>query len=341
MEDELETNRQSEVPEKKSLTAKGWVKAAAVFYGLSVLAGLFLALKSGGETKSAERSKDKLINVSSIVSAKGDGIGWVSIRGAIYDSQEMNPWERGGVQQWVKRIRSIAERKDVKALVIEINSPGGSVGAVQEIHSEIKRVRNELKKPVVAVFGDVAASGGYYIATACNEIVAHPGTLTGSIGVIFQTGNAEGLLKKIGFKTEVIKSGKHKDIGSITRAMTDEERKILQSVIDDAYAQFLDAVREGRKIPEENLPSLADGRIFTGRQALAAKLVDKLGGAKEAAALAGELAGIGKNPRIIKDVSPWDQIISALDSKFGGGEGLLNLAGSLKTSYPKLEYIWN
>ena len=176
------------------------------------------------------------------------------------------------------------------------------------------------------------------MASACDKIVSQPGTITGSIGVIFNAGNLEGLFKKIGVKSEVIKSGKFKDIGSMSREMTPEERKILQGIIDDSYSQFVDAVAEGRKMTHEKVGLIADGRIFSGRQALKEGLVDLLGDLPDAVNLAGELSGLGKNPRVIRDTDPFDQFFSIIDSK-------LPLFGSRKIEEaldisPRLEFRW-
>jgi len=328
-------------PAAEKRPVKIWVMAIAVLYVFSVLAGLLIVFKGAGENGSGKGSGSKLSSVASVLKNTEDGIGWVTIQGPIFDSQSSSPWD-GGIYQWKRRIESLAQRKEVKAIVLEINSPGGSVGAVQELYSEILRIKKEKKKPVVAVFGDVAASGGYYIACACDRIVAHPGTLTGSIGVIFSVANVEGLFKKLGIKTDPVKSGRYKDIGSMTREMSPEERKLLQDIIDDTYKQFLAAIEDGRKIPEENLLPLADGRIFTGNQALAVKLVDVLGSNHDALDIAGELGGLGKNPHVIRDAQPFEQFFSLLDSRFNGGlAGMLGFGRtSVSIPWAHLEYMW-
>jgi protease-4 len=152
---------------------------------------------------------------------------------------------------------------------------------------------------VVVSMGSVAASGGYYIAAPANEIFANPGTVTGSIGVLMKLSNIEGLLGKIGLKSFVLKSGKYKDAGSPVRPMTSEEKAIMQSVIDSMHRQFIKAVAEGRKLPPETVARLADGRIFSGEQALDLKLVDKLGDLQDAVAEAGKMAGIRGEPKVI------------------------------------------
>ena len=165
----------------------------------------------------------------------------------------------------------------MKAIVLRIDSPGGGVVPSQEIHDAVQRLRNKNNKTVIASMGTVAASGGYYIAVATDRIMANSGTLTGSIGVIMEMANVEGLLKKIGVEGIVIKSGRFKDVGSPLRKMSDEEQALLQSVMDDVHKQFIEAVAEGRGLDVSAVQALADGRIFTGRQAKASKLVDELG----------------------------------------------------------------
>ena len=223
--------------------------------------------------------------------AKKEYVGVVQIDGAIFQQDGGGVWAKGS-SAWGRRLERLGKKSEVKAIVLSINSPGGSVGSVQELHALLARIRTEHKKPVVAQLGDVAASGGYYLAVACDKIVAHPGTLVGSIGVIFNTMNVEGLMAKLGVKQSPIKSGKMKDIGSMSRPMTEEERALLQSVIDNAYGQFLTAVADGRKMTVETVRPFADGRIVTGEQALKLGFVDELGDSWHAVQLAGRLGGI-------------------------------------------------
>jgi len=224
----------------------------------------------------------------------------VNVSGVIKIDSAAPGWSGQDAEAVAKKLHELSEDKDVKAILLRINSPGGTVGAVQEISEEVARCRAQGKK-VVASLGDVAASGGYYIASGCDRIVANPGTITGSIGVILEFGNLEGLFQKIGFKLQVIKSGEHKDIGSPARALTPEEKKLLQSSIDDAYAQFFEAVRTGRHLAPDRLKGLADGRIFTGRQAKEAGLVDELGDKEDAIQAAILLAKLPAKPYIISD----------------------------------------
>jgi protease-4 len=231
---------------------------------------------------------------------KKGALAIVHIYGLIHTRETSTGWGGPDTDEIVRRLHKISEDDDIKAVLLRINSPGGSVGAVQEIYTEIIRCKTKGKK-VIASMGDVAASGGYYLASAADRIVADPGSITGSIGVILEFGNLEGLFEKLGVKLQVIKSGAHKDIGSPARPLTIEERQMLQASINDAYNQFTDAVSQGRRMPIEKVKALADGRIFTGRQALAAGLVDQLGNSRDAIKLAIDMADLPENPQIYTD----------------------------------------
>lgn len=189
----------------------------------------------------------------------------------------------------LKRLHQLREDKQIDAIVVRINSPGGAVAPSQEIYAAVKRAA--AKKKVVCSMGTLAASGGYYIAAACDKILALPGTITGSIGVISQLPRLEGLMALLHVDFETIKSGPMKDAGSPFRTMTPDERKLFQTFVDDIYEQFLDDVAAGRKLDKSKLRPLADGRILTGKQALAAGLVDELGNFELAVERAAELAG--------------------------------------------------
>ncbi|KKK70924.1 hypothetical protein LCGC14_2919110, partial [marine sediment metagenome] len=180
-------------------------------------------------------------------------IGVIDIKGPIYSSKEI-----------IEKIHKYKKNRMVKALVIRLETPGGGVAASQEIYEELSKVREEKKKVVVASLGGVATSGGYYIACAADKIIANPGTVTGSIGVVMHISNLEELFKKVGLKFEVIKSGTHKDIGSPSRAMTPKERALLQGVINDVHDQFVEIIVKERNLDKRKVRSLADGRIFTG-----------------------------------------------------------------------------
>jgi protease-4 len=216
----------------------------------------------------------------------GEKIAVIEVKGVILDPQPT-----------IEKIIQFRKNRNVKAIVVRIDSPGGAVGPAQEIYGEIKKVQRE-KKVLVSV-GSMAASGGYYIACAADKILANPGSITGSIGVIMESVNVEDLLRKVGVQSMIVKSGKHKDIGSPFRSMTEEEKKLLQSVLDSVHDQFIQAVSEGRKLPVEKVRQLADGRIFSGDQAKALGLVDELGNLEDTIALAAKMAGIRGEPEVI------------------------------------------
>jgi len=219
----------------------------------------------------------------------GDKVAVIRIEGIILDSRET-----------IEELRHYRDNPSVKAIVLRIDSPGGAVVPSQEIFAEVRKTRAEGKMKVVTSMGNVAASGGYYIAAATDRIVANPGTLTGSIGVIMELANVKGLLEKFGVQSVVIKSGRHKDMASPFRAMTPEDRALLQTVLDDVHAQFIDAVATGRSLQLEQVKTLADGRIFTGKQAQTVNLVDELGDLHDAIQLAARLVGISGEPRVIE-----------------------------------------
>ena len=320
----------------KPFQTRLWLKIIAVLYAASLLSTYAVISKVDSARRSMPKDMD-LSKLTDLTSLKKDAVAVIPIFGAIYQSDSSKVWERGS-QQIARRIKAAADKKDVKAILLDINTPGGSVGAVQEIYSAIIRAKTATRKPFIARFGDVSASGGYYVASACDKIIAEPGTITGSIGVIFSASSFSGLMTKVGMRNEVIKSGKFKDIGSPLRDMTPDERKLLQTLIDDSYDQFVTAVSEGRKMPVEEVKTLADGRIYTGRQALNNKLVDKLGDLQDALDMAGEMSNIGKNPRIYRDADPIDQFFSMLDSKlsFFGGTAVEKVF----SASPGLEYRW-
>jgi len=254
----------------------------------------------------------------------GGKIGVVDVKGLITSAE--------------KPIRDLTEfRKDrrIRAVVLRIDSPGGAVGASQEIFEEVRKT--DKVKPVVASMGSLAASGGYYAALGARKIVANPGTLTGSVGVIVKFPNLTEVFDKIGYHSEVVKSGRLKDIGAMNRPMTAEERTLLQDIIDNVHQQFVDAVVECRKLPADKVRNLADGRIFSGKQALELGLVDQLGNFTDAVMAASKLAGIQKDyPSLVHTT---EKDFSLLRLLLGGsGEATLQ---NLTTLYPTLSYELN
>ncbi len=203
---------------------------------------------------------------------------------------EINGPIAGGTRKRVLEALKTVEERKFPALLLRIDSPGGTVGDSQEIYYALKRLQEKIK--IVASFGNISASGGVYIGMGAPHIMANPGTITGSIGVILRGNNLERLLDKIGVSFKVIKSGPYKDILAFDRELTDPEKHILQELIDISYQQFVKTVAEGRKLAEETVRSFADGRIFTGQQALELGIVDRLGTEADARRWAAELAGL-------------------------------------------------
>lgn len=215
----------------------------------------------------------------------GDGVGVLQIEGAIDDSRDVNA-----------ELRRLREMPWVKAIVVRIDSPGGAVAPTQEIFEEI--LRNKKKKPFIASMGSTAASGGYYIASACDKILANAGTLTGSIGVIMQLTNVEELMKKVGVKGLNVKSGANKDLGSPFQPLSPEGRRILQALVDDVHNQFVVAVAQSRGMDEAVVRRLADGRIYSGAQARELGLIDQIGTLEDAIEMAAKRAGITAEPAV-------------------------------------------
>ena len=249
-------------------------------------------------------------------------IGVVDVTGIISGSQHI-----------VTQVKKFRQDKRIRGIVLRIDSPGGSVGPSQEIYDEVLKTR-EGGKTIYASMGAMAASGGYYIASAAEKIFANPGTLTGSIGVIMAFTNAKGLMEKIGLQPKIIKAGKYKDIGSPARDMTKKERNLLQSVVDDVHQQFIEAIASGRGISIEEVTTIADGRIFTGRQANALNLVDELGGLQATIDQLSDKVGIIGEPKIVNEkprLGFLDWVLKAT----------INQPFMNQTSIPSLQYTWS
>lgn len=251
-----------------------------------------------------------------------DKLALVRIEGVITESEDI-----------VRQIKKYREDSSIKGIVLRIDSPGGAVGPSQEIYKEVLKT-TEVKK-VVASMGGLAASGGYYIASAANRIFANPGTITGSIGVIMAFSNFEELMKKLGLKTTVIKSGKFKDVGSPVREVTEEERKILQNVSDDIHGQFIEAVAKGRNLKIESVKELADGRIFSGRQAKESGLIDELGTLEDAISYATKLAGIKEKAKIVQERKEKNLLLRLFKEDFSS-----LIPSPLNTKFLGAQYIW-
>ena len=251
-------------------------------------------------------------------------IALVRIQGMLMDSQNI-----------VRQLSNYRHNPNVRGIVLRIDSPGGAVAPAQEIYNEIMKLKAD-HKTVYASLGTVAASGGYYIACAANYVLANPGTLTGSIAAVMAFSNIEELTDKIGIKPIIIKSGKYKDVGSPLRGMKPEERKLLQSVVDDVHQQFVQAVAKGRGLPVSEVNEIADGRIMTGQQALTLKLVDEMGGLEKTIELLAKKIGVEGRPKVIeeKEKTPFfDWLLqSSLPSRLA--------ATLMPASLPSLQYVW-
>lgn len=247
---------------------------------------------------------------------QADKIAIIYVEGVIVGGRGQNNlfMEQGGTDQVIKQLHEARDDASVRAVVLRINSPGGSAAASQEVGEEVKKLRAK-GKVVVTSMGDVAASGGYWLAACTDKIYANSTTMTGSIGVYVPYANWEELYKKVGIYQEKIKSGAHKDILSPERAMTGEERAIIQVMVDDIYNEFVIVVAEGRKMEVAQVRKLADGRIYTGNQAKQLGLVDELGNMYDAIDGAATLAGISGKP-VIKEYgkqSPWQMLFGGND----------------------------
>jgi len=278
--------------------------ALLILFSLSLLGAVTIILTRG-------KADGKSISIKNGKSS--ESIAVVKIYGPIRISASGKMFQFVNVDDTVRYLTKLRERKDVKAVILRINSPGGSVGAVQELYLAVKKLKAS-GKVVVASLGDVAASGGYYIASIADKIVANPGTLTGSIGVLLELGDVQELFKKFGVKIETIKSGRMKDAGSPFKQLSKEERRLFQGVVNDTYRQFLNDVAEGRKMKKSKLRPLADGRIFSGAQAMKNGLVDELGNMETAVEITKKLAKItAEKPNIIYRHKPWGNILKLLE----------------------------
>ena len=279
-----------------------------VFVLVVFVAAFFYAYLTGGDARALSL-------------LAGDGVGILQVDGAINDSRDV-----------LTELRRFRDAPWIKAIVLRIDSPGGAVAPTQEIFAELQKVRN--KKPLIASMAGMATSGGYYIASACEQIVANPGTMTGSIGVIMQLSNVEELMKKIGVKGLNIKSGPNKDIGSPFQALSPEGQAILQSLVDNVHGQFVRAVAKGRGMDEAVVKKLADGRVYSGAQAKDLGLVDELGNLEYAVDLAAKRVGLEESPVLyysrMEQERWWDKLFFSLTGRQWSG-----------SDRPGLRYEWS
>ncbi len=316
---------------------------AVVAAGLAILLGAATARATGGK---ADRAGGGWFDLGSRLGQ----VGQITVDFPIYEPQSV-----------IAQIQKLERNPLIKGMILRVDSPGGDVGAVQEIVEELEKFRDggKVRRPIVASFGGVAASGGYYIACTADRIFSNAGTLTGSIGVIIEFPVAEELMKKVGVKYVVIKSGRYKDTGNFARSMSPEELAMMQHTVDDVYEQFVSAVWKGRagavraatardrgragaKVTDREalafLRDICDGRVMSGRQALARGLVDSLGGRDDARAELGRLCGLGRDPHVILPPRRRDTGFAWTDL-LGGMLGLPAPAGLVGRNRPSLEYL--
>lgn len=316
-----------------------WSTLLLLAFVVSSVCGVMLVLKPGVSCPEVKPESENAALVGAMNKKSQPGIAWIKIRGVIAESNDSGPFSRSqGASAIAKSIRTAAADKNVKAIVLDINSPGGTVASVQNIYGELQKAKQQGKK-IVALFRDVAASGGFYVAMAADKIVAEPGTITGSVGVIMQTSNLEGLFDKLGIKITPITSGKYKDMGAYYRPMDDAEKALLQDMVSETYGQFFAAVKAGRPgVKPEDLTEYTDGRVFTGERAYKLGFIDKLGGEEEARQLAGELTGL-KDPKIINQRGDGlREFFFSLGSSMDSRTALVKQLETITT--PSVSYLW-
>lgn len=256
----------------------------------------------------------------------GDKIGIVDIEGLIVTPKNVVP-----------QLKQYADDDSIKAIILHINTPGGGVAASQEIYNEVKRIRDEKKKKIIASIETVGASGGYYIASACNKIFADEGSIVGSIGVIAEWVNYGDLMRWAKLKEQLLKAGEFKDTGNPTRDLTPAERVYMQGIVDNMHTQFIEAVAEGRHLKVDDVRPLADGKVWTGQQALPLKLVDQLGDFETAVKDAAKSVGIKGEPNLVK---PEKEKKTLLDLLFGDVSEFVPDTAKLLDQHIGFYYLW-
>ena len=304
----------------------GGIKVKTSRFFLYLLGGVFAILFLIGVTLS--------MMVGSDADPIDNAIGVIEVNGAIVSGESGNSLLGevfAGSKTLMRQIRTAAEDDSIEALILRINSPGGSVPPTEAIYKEILRFKEETNKPVLAVMGGTAASGGYFLSAAADEIYANPATITGSIGVIMQFRNYEELYDKYGIKVNTIKSGKYKDIGNPARELTDEERQLLQKLVDQMYQRFVDAVVQGRELKRDKVLELAQGQIYSGAQAKELGLVDHLGNFYDAVDYLADKVGIEGEPTLVS----YSEQSSVLRRLFGGlAQSFKVMLGKENQGYP-------
>jgi protease-4 len=255
-----------------------------------------------------------------------DRVQVVDLQGEIVDSRDV-----------IQQLKRYEDSNTVRAILLNIDSPGGGVAVSQELYAEIKRLREKKDKTIVAYMSSTGASGAYYVACAANKIIANPGTVVGSIGVIAEWTNYGDLLEWAKLKDIVFKSGEFKDTGSASRPLTEREKNYFQALIDDMYVQFVEAVATGRHMEIQDVRALADGRVFTGRDAKEKKLIDEIGNFQDAVDLTAKVAGISGKPRLVQIGR---QRVTLLDVLTSDLSRIMPFQGKALQSEIKFQYLW-
>lgn len=259
----------------------------------------------------------------------GGRIAVLDVEGLISDDQD-----------FIRDVRRLRNDRSVRGWVVVINSPGGVVAPSQSMYETLVRLRREADQPVIASIGSVGASGGYYVALAADSIMALPGSITGSIGVLMEYPNVQVLLERVGVRMEVVKGGEQKDLASPFREMDDEQRAILEALVGDVHEQFIEVVAAARGMTVDAVRPLADGRVLSGRQAQAVGLVDRLGNREEAISLAGRMAGLGSDPRVVRPPQPSRPWLLDLLVGRTAAMAVRRMAGTVTHgSWPTLKYL--
>ncbi|MCG8353855.1 MAG: signal peptide peptidase SppA [Chloroflexales bacterium] len=324
------------------MKGRGWLIALSIVVGIVLscailpLGGFALLLAAGGSSSgpiNAASWQEEIVMGSGV-----NRVAIIEVNGVIGLDTDVFSAQLGQ-DDLLSQIRQAAEDPLVKAVVLRVDSPGGGVVASSEIHAALKKLRDAGKNLVVSM-GSTAASGGYYISTPAERIYANADTFTGSLGVILSLTNLEGTYEKIGLRTLVYKSGELKDIGSAAREPTAEENAVLQELVDEAYQRFVDVIEEGRSLPREQVLEIADGRIYTGQQALDLQLIDELGGLEDAIDGAKELAGLERAlvVRYFSASSLRSLLLSSLEMRLQPADPL-GLRGLTEPQAPRLEYM--
>lgn len=313
-------------------------------FGIAVIASFFIIV-SGTKTVKSDGGDKSVKNVfSQGANISPNSIAVLNIFSPIQYVSDGGAFniKKSGTLYWLELLDKVEKNSSIKALIIRINSPGGTIAATQEIYNKIHRIRKKGKIVVVSM-GDICASGGYYIASAADYIVANPGTVTGSIGVIMGGLDLSGLFTKYGIGYNVIKSGKNKDIMSPFRKMSKEERAMLEELVMDAYYQFFNAVAESRNIDKKKLKKVADGRILSANQAKAANLIDELGDFEDTITITAEKAGIKGTPNVFELKPDMKKMFEMFTAKALGQKPEVNLIKTpsiLADNYSPIMYMY-